>query len=126
MFGGDAIPGVGFGFGDVTMRDFLETHKLLPANITSTSVTVTVIPFEAEQNLVAQKIASQIRNNDINVTVDIGTKKLGKKIGDASDKGCKYIIVVGEDEVAKNTYTLKNLQTSNETSGSIEELINTL
>ncbi|TSC67628.1 MAG: histidyl-tRNA synthetase [Parcubacteria group bacterium Gr01-1014_72] len=28
MFGAEAVPTVGFGMGDVTMRDFLETHKL--------------------------------------------------------------------------------------------------
>ncbi len=28
MFGADPVPTVGFGMGDVTMRDFLETHKL--------------------------------------------------------------------------------------------------
>ena len=28
MFGVDPVPTVGFGMGDVTIRDFLETHKL--------------------------------------------------------------------------------------------------
>jgi histidyl-tRNA synthetase len=30
MFGVDPVPTVGFGMGDVTIRDFLETHKLKP------------------------------------------------------------------------------------------------
>lgn len=30
MFGVDPVPTVGFGMGDITLRDFLETHKLLP------------------------------------------------------------------------------------------------
>ncbi len=33
MFGVEPLPTVGFGMGDVTMRDFLETHNLLPSNI---------------------------------------------------------------------------------------------
>jgi histidyl-tRNA synthetase len=30
LFGGEPLPCVGFGMGDVTARDFLETHNLLP------------------------------------------------------------------------------------------------
>ncbi|MES2223522.1 MAG: ATP phosphoribosyltransferase regulatory subunit [Patescibacteria group bacterium] len=33
MFGVEALPTVGFGMGDVTMRDFLETHNLLPKDL---------------------------------------------------------------------------------------------
>ena len=126
MFSEEVIPGVGFGFGDVTMRDFLETHNLLPDNLCETKATVTIIPFDSEQNLAAQKIAKDIRAHDINVTVDIGTKKLGKKIGDASDKGSKYIIVVGVDELASQTFTLKNLATGAETTGPLSEVIKTI
>lgn len=123
MFGDEAISGVGFGFGDVTMRDFLETHKLLPENLSASTAVVTVIPFEAEQNLAAQKIAKEIRRANINVSVDIGTKKVGKKIGDASDKGCSYIIVVGENEITSQTFTLKRLDSGEETTGTIHELV---
>lgn len=30
LFDAEPVPAVGFGMGDITMRDFLETHKLLP------------------------------------------------------------------------------------------------
>ncbi len=33
MFGVEPLPTVGFGMGDVTMRDFLETHNLLPSDL---------------------------------------------------------------------------------------------
>lgn len=33
MFGVEPLPTVGFGMGDVTMRDFLETHNLLPKDL---------------------------------------------------------------------------------------------
>jgi histidyl-tRNA synthetase len=114
MFGGEAIPGVGFGFGDVTMRDFLETHKLLPENIHATGATVTIIPTGTEYNLAAQKIAKEIRDSGVSTTTDIGTKKIGKKISDAADSGGTYIIVVGEVEVSSGNFVLKNLSTGRE------------
>lgn len=126
MFGDEAIAGVGFGFGDVTMRDFLETHKLFPANITSNTATVIIIPTDTEHNLIAQKIAKEIRSSGVSSAADIGTKKVGKKISDAAERGSKYIIVVGEDEVSSGNFVLKNLSTSEETSGSLEAIINGL
>ena len=126
MFGGEAIPGIGFGFGDVTMRDFLETHALLPENIHATGATVTVIPTDIEHNLTAQKVAKEIRDHDISVATDIGTKKIGKKISDAADKGSVYIIVVGEDEVSSGNFILKNLKTGDSITGALSELIRDL
>jgi len=123
LFGGEAISGIGFGMGDVTMRDFLETHKLLPANIAATGAAVTVIPTDTEHNLAAQKIAKQIRDSGISVSTDIGTKKVGKKISDAADDGSVYIIVVGEDEVSSGNFVLKNLKTGTTTTGPLSQLI---
>lgn len=124
MFGGEAISGIGFGMGDVTMRDFLETHDLLTAGITAP--TVVIIPQEPSLNLEAQKLAMAIRRKDISVAADIGTRKLGKKISDAAERLTEYIIVVGEDERATGRYTLKNLLEESETTGTLEELIDTI
>ena len=126
MFGGEAVPGIGFGMGDVTMRDFLETHKLLPANLSATSATLVIIPMEVRQNLAAQKNAKAFRDSGVAVSVDFGTKKFGKKISDAADEGAKYVIVVGEDEVSSESYTLKNLTTGDSRTGSIAELIKSM
>jgi histidyl-tRNA synthetase len=126
MFGGEPIAGIGFGMGDVTMRDFLETHNLLPANLGKTATAVVTIPADNEFNLDAQKVAKEIRDAGVSVTTDIGTKKLGKKISDAADKGAQYVIVVGEDEVSSQSFTLKNLSTGKETSGPLNKIIESL
>ena len=122
MFGGEAISGIGFGMGDVTMRDFLETHNLLTANLAAPDLMV--IPMDPAQNLVAQKIAMQFRETaGLSVATDISTKKLGKKIGDASEKLVNFVLVVGENEIKDNTFTLKNLNEEMEVKGSIDEII---
>ena len=121
MFSADPISGIGFGMGDVTMRDFLETHDLLTSSITAP--TVMVIPMETDQNLAAQKIAMAIRRKEISVATDIGTRKLGIKISDAAERLVEYIIVVGEDELTSGTYTLKNLIEESEIKGTLDELI---
>ena len=124
LFGGEPVPGIGFGMGDVTMRDFLETHGLLTADLTSP--TVMILPTDAEFNLAGEKIAQEIRANGLSVAVDFSTKKLGKKIGAASDAFVDYVLVLGEDELESGRYTLKNLVEGTEATGTISELLATL
>lgn len=122
MFGGDPIPGIGFGFGDVTMRDFLTTHKLLPDTVMATGPTLMLLPTDVTQNLAAQKIAHSFRKAGISVATDISTKKIGRKISDAVAAGCSYAVVIGEDELTNDTFTLKHLATETQTTGTVVEL----
>ena len=48
--------------GDVTMRDFLETHDLLPDSVRTTAPTLIVIPTEVEQNIASLTIAQTFRS----------------------------------------------------------------
>ena len=123
LFGGEPITGIGFGMGDVTMRDFLETHDLLPASVTTTAPTLMVIPAAVEQNLPGQALAQTIRQHGVSVAVDIGSKKLGKKIGDAAERGVRFALILGEDECATETYTIKDLADGTTQTGTITELI---
>lgn len=124
MFSDDAISGVGFGMGDVTMRDFLETHKLIPEHIRSTAPHVIVIPMEAKHNLYAEQVAMHIRKAGHKVATDLSTRKIGKKIGNASDRGSKFVLVIGQNEVESSTLTMKNLHSGEERTGAIGELMN--
>ncbi|MEX0917936.1 MAG: histidine--tRNA ligase [Candidatus Paceibacterota bacterium] len=120
LFGGEPIPGIGFGWGDVTLRDFLETHNLLTADITAP--TIMVAPTDPSLNIAGQKIAQEIRASGLSVAVDISNRKIGKKITAASDAFVEYVLVLGEDEIASGTYSVKNLTTGEQLSGTLEEL----
>ncbi len=122
MFSDEPLSGIGFGIGDVTMRDFLETHKLIPKHIHSTAPTLMIIPTEPSLNLEGQKIAKIFRSHGIKVATDIGTKKLGKKISDAAENKVIYALIVGTDEITTGNFVLKNLTLSSEESGTIDEL----
>lgn len=124
LFGGEPLSGIGFGMGDVTMRDFLDTHELVPEAIKSTAPHVMVIPLTEAQNLVATNIAQHIRHAGFSVATDTGSKKVGEKISKASERGTKFITVIGEDEVASATITLKNLTSGEEHTGPLGEVMN--
>lgn len=123
LFGGEPITGVGFGMGDVTVRDFLETHSLIPEDVRVTAPMLIVIPTSPDHNLESEKIARQFRQIGMSVSVDLSERKVGKKVGTASDRGARFVLVVGDDEVKSDTFTLKNLKTGEEKTGGTEELI---
>jgi len=123
LFGGEPISGIGFGFGDVTMKDFLITHDLMPEEVTYTSAALALLPMSPDQNLAALKIAQDIRATGLSCSVDNSERKIGKKINAAAEAKVIYSITVGSDEVASGTYTMKHLESGNEVSGTIEQLM---
>lgn len=124
LFGGDSVPGVGFGMGDVTMHDFLETHNLLTANVTAP--TLIIIPTEETYNLASEKMAQEFRAGGITTAVDLSTRKLSKKLAAAGEKMINYALVIGEDEISKETLVVKNLDEGKEFSGTLAQLIEKL
>ncbi len=119
--GGDPIPAVGFGMGDVTMRDFLETHNLLPSDLQS--IDMAIIPLTQERVLDAVKVAQVFRKDyRMRVYVSLADKKVGEQIAQAVAHHAKYIIVVGDNELKNEVYTLKRLADGTEKTGAIPEL----
>jgi histidyl-tRNA synthetase len=123
MFSDEPISGIGFGMGDVTMRDFLTTHGLLDTKVPVTAPTLMIIPTDTEQNLEAERIAQLFRARDVKTAVDISTKKIGKKIADAAKQHVHYVLVVGSEEIMSHTFTIKDLSLETSTTGSIDELL---
>lgn len=124
MFGGEPISGIGFGFGDVTLRDFLVSHDLMTSDITSP--TLTVLPTSPAENIEAQKIAQAFREAGVATSVDLSSKKVGKKISLAVENFIDYALVLGEDEIKTGMYTVKDLMEATEMKGTVEELIEKL
>ena len=113
IFGMDSLPAVGFGMGDVTMRDFLDTHKLLPNTSSPTDLYICVI--DENGYTFAHELAKNLRGEEINVAVDYTSKKAGDQIKIASKLFIPFTLCVGENEVNGGTMKLKNLKTGEET-----------
>lgn len=111
-FGGEALPAVGFGAGDVVMRDFLETRGILPQKVSSTNLMICTIDESHEPD--ADMLAQTLREGGINVAVYEGTKKLGDQLKIADKKHIPFVVVVGDEEAASQQFKLKNLATGDE------------
>lgn len=122
-FGVEPVPTVGFGMGDVTFANFLESNNLIPKLETETDIYI--IPIGADL-AACQKLAQELRQKGLNVAVDISGKKLDKQIKTADKKGIKNVLFVGQDELAKGQYNLKNLETGQEQTLTVEQIFQTI
>ncbi len=123
LFGGDKVPAVGFGLGDVTMRDFLETHDLLPALASTTDVMICFEDSSAANDV--QELASALRKECLNVAVYEGKKQLGEQRQIAEKKRIPFTLTLETKDGAVKT-TLKELTTGTETVGTLPEIVSVL
>jgi histidyl-tRNA synthetase len=107
LFGGESFPAFGFGMGDVTIRDFLETRKLLPAYISSTAYMI--CPMDENCLLYAETVADQLRSQGNNVAINYTYRPIGDQLKSAGKQGVPHVIVIGEEECTSRTYTIKDL-----------------
>ncbi len=71
------------------------------------------------------KLVKYLRDNDIKTDFDFTGKKFTKQMEKAA-KVAKFAVILGEDEVANNTVSVKNLETSEQVAVSRNELLNIL
>ncbi|MDR3546745.1 MAG: histidine--tRNA ligase [Candidatus Pacebacteria bacterium] len=112
LFGGDPIPCVGFGMGDVTLMDFLETHGLKPAPAAPADVFIGT-PTESDIPA-AQLFADELRANGTRVLVNVSDKGLGDQIRDATRRGIPYFIAFGDQEASSGIVRVKTLESGEE------------
>jgi histidyl-tRNA synthetase len=121
VFGSEKVPAMGFGMGDVTIKDFLEIRGLIPAYKASAEILVAC--FDENQSDHAHELAEKLRSNGVHVVTDFTNKKIGDKIKNTTKQHIPFILIIGEDEIQSKLYTLKNLDKASEEKISFEELV---
>ncbi len=120
IFGADKITAVGFGMGDVTIRDFLETYNLTPVYRSTTDLYICRV--EPELSTEINSIAEKLRAEGLRVAVDLSSKKVGDQIKTAVKQAIPYIICIGGDEIKSGKFKVKELSTGTETELSLEKI----
>ncbi|MET9001829.1 histidine--tRNA ligase [Amycolatopsis sp. NPDC004169] len=109
MFTPQQIPGIGFGMGDVTLMDFLDTHGLTPAP--RNEVDVMVIPVTEDLFDAARSVASSLRAAGLRTSTPIDHRKLGKELTRADKAGAAAVVIVGQEDWAAGNVTVRSLAT---------------
>ena len=117
------ISGVGFGFGDVTLENFLVTHDLIP-DIYAQSTKVLVTRFDDVPYAKYAATVDKLREAGIVSSVYVGTKKFGKQIDYAVKENYTHVVILGATEVVQGTVKIKDLATHEEKTIEYYELAN--
>lgn len=120
LFGVDPLPTAGFGMGDVTIQDFLTAHELLPPLKSTTDVYL--IPA-GDTLRSTQGIAKIMREEGVNVAVDTTGRKTEKQLRSADKNDIRFVMFVGEDELSTEQFKLKDMDSGEERSVSVDRAI---
>jgi len=104
---GPKAPGIGFAIGEDRLILALQSQGERP----SEKVQAFVAPLGAGMNGHALKLARELRRTGISADLGEQNFRLKKSFELAEKSGAQYIVIVGENEVAADTFTVKNLAT---------------
>jgi histidyl-tRNA synthetase len=110
--------------GILTVKLFLETYALLPADVgrADRRNALYVACTAAAQRGYAFEVAATLRGAGIACELDLEFQKLGKQLGRANAKGYGRAAIVGETEAAGRTVTVKTLATGQQETLALAEL----
>ena len=121
IFNEEPLPGVGFGLGDVTLNDFLVTHKLLP-DLSKPKTEVLITYQEDSAKDAAMSLAQSLRQKRIKTVTALESIKFKKVFSTAEKKGISFVTFMGEREVSQGNVEVKNLSTGEQRCFSLTEL----
>ncbi len=108
LFQAKPMSGVGFGMGDVTITNFLQTHDIMPEIPSVSEVLMSVV--EKSATAYGEKIADRLRAEGIRIQSYFPYgEKMKKQMKFAHKKNIPYVIIVGSKEVDENNLTVKNM-----------------
>src|SRR5262249_39818119 len=112
QLGGRPTPGVGFASGVERIILELKDQRVSPPPATAPEV---FLAYQAEGGkLAAFGLAEELRAQGISAGLSYGDRKLGKQLGAADRARAHFAVILGEDELASSTVTLKNLREGGE------------
>ena len=122
-FGGPNLSGVGFAIGLERLMMLIEAEGTQLMEERSLDVYVMSLN---DCQAKALEIATILRGNGYKCEANLLPRSMKSQFKSVDRKNAKYMIVVGEDEIAKNSYTIKNLKTKEEHNVSMENMVEVL
>ncbi len=108
IFDAEKVPGVGFGMGDVTIHNYIDTYNLLPQYKSTTKLYICIL--DNEYISLANELSSHLRANKVNVAVDYSNRKLSSQIKTAEKQKIPFIVCIGQDESQTKIFKIKDIE----------------
>jgi len=118
--GGNALSGIGFGLG--VDRALLAAQAEGVISEDQFTSDLFIIPLRDEQKSVALTLATTLRNGGIRTEIAFGDRALKGAMKAADKSGSRFVVIIGDDEVASGVVELKRMSDGSITSVKISEL----
>ena len=115
------MPGVGMSVGVTRLFDLLTKQNYFDLSKTN-EIECAIITFDdtLEDGL---SLTSKLRELGVKADCLYENKSFKSKMKEANKRQIKYVLIVGEDEVKNQKYTLKDMTTSEQSQLSIEQIV---
>jgi histidyl-tRNA synthetase len=114
------LPALGFGMGDVVLRELLSDRGLLPE--TRQTLDYYVIAVTPEQRPELLSLVHRLRDAGASVDYALKQQGVGKQFKNASALGARRTVVLGPDEVAEGVAVVKDMESGHESRIPVAEL----
>lgn len=108
VFGLNNVSGVGISFGLDRIYLVLEDLNLFPKTVDK-NVAVLFINFGENEALYCLKTIKKLRNNNINAELYPDAAKMKKQMNYANKRNIPFVVLVGEEEIESQIFTIKNM-----------------
>jgi len=119
--GGTPTPGIGFAAGLERILIALEKQNLLKEVAQSPEMFIVAVGKQAE--ILGFEVLSKLRRKNIAATMDFAKRSIKAQMKQAAKSGAKFAVIIGDEEVKNSTVTLKNMETSEQKTISLEEFL---
>jgi histidyl-tRNA synthetase len=120
ILGGQSLSGIGFGLG--VDRALLAAQAEGVISTDQFTSDLFIIPLGDDQKSVALTLAAQLRGFGIRTEIAFGDRALKGAMKAADKSGSRFVVIIGEDEVASGNVELKRMSDGTITSVKISEL----
>ncbi len=106
--GGPELPAVGFGMGITRLIQALKDENLIPD--LESGCDIYIAPLGENASIEAFLLAQKLREKGISAETDICGRSLKAQMKYADKAGAKFVIVVGDNEIAENQAELRDMR----------------
>ena len=121
IFGLKNMSGVGISFGLDRIYLVVEELNLFPETVTATSKAL-FINYGDNEALYAMQAIQKLRASGIKVELYPDNAKVAKQFQHADKRGIPYAVIIGDQEMETNSYSLKNLSSGEQVLLDFEKL----
>ena len=125
VFGMEGVSGVGISFGADRIYDVMNQLDLYPKDSILTTQ-VMFVNFGPKEALHSLGLLAKLRAVGISAELYPSSDKMKKQMGYANNHHIPYVAIIGEAELSDGTIAVKNMETGEQKSMNIEELIELL